>query len=94
MNEGDWIEGEPQWWWKYVFPSRERFWGSVLSDRMLKAKFVSEPSPSPWFAGVAAEILEGLVMLHASDTVAAEVSQKLQEEAVGKIMRAAEQVRG
>jgi hypothetical protein len=50
--DGDWVEGTPQWWWKYVFPRvSERIgqrmgpfpepWHSWVGERM-------GPFPEPW----------------------------------------------
>ena len=94
MNDGDWAEGKPQWWWKYVFPSREQLWLAVLHDRIDRGVQVSRPSPEPWREQTAV-ILEGVAMLQATTMIDnAEVSKRLTQEAVAKIIRAAEQVRG
>src|SRR4051812_12117570 len=44
VNEGDWVEGEPKWWWKYVMPNESVFWVAVLAAK----NRVAEPEPSPW----------------------------------------------
>jgi hypothetical protein len=40
LGDGDWVEGEAQWWWKYVFPARERFWAMIQAN--------ADPIPDPW----------------------------------------------
>lgn len=95
-NEGDWVEGKPRWWWKYVFPAPIRFWISALNEKLAKDKKVVnlDPDPEPWLEGVTAEILESLTMLHTSTTVREEgVSQRLKEEAVEKINSALKTVK-
>jgi hypothetical protein len=90
LGDGDWVEGAPQWWWKYVFPSRERFWLSILTPKFSQ---VADPQPEPWFQGVSAEILEGLVMLHAAATVPEEaVRVRLKEEAAQKLTQAVQAI--
>ena len=49
LGDGDWVEGEPKWWWKYVFPAKAQFW-QVLAG--MKA----EPHPEPMLDAVATEI--------------------------------------
>lgn len=96
LNEGDWVEGEPRWWWKYVFPSKIGFWISALNEKLAKDKKVAnfEPEPEPWLEEVTAEILESLTMLHTATTVREEgVSQRLKQEAVAKINSALKAVR-
>jgi hypothetical protein len=89
MSDGDWVEGPPQWWWKYVFPARGQFWLSILAAKLA----VMDPTPDPWFQRAAADILEGLVMLHAAATVAdREVSTQLQKEAAEKINQAVQTI--
>jgi hypothetical protein len=90
MNEGDWVVGPPQWWWKYVFPPREQLWLSILASKFSQ---VADPAPDPWFQGVSAEILEGLVMLHAAATVAEEAARvRLKDEATRKITQAVQAI--
>ena len=94
LSEGDWVEGKPQWWWKYVFPSETRFWLLILNENLAKDKNFAEPEPEPWLEGVTAEILESLTMLHTATTVREEpVSQRLKKEAVAKINSALKVVR-
>lgn len=31
MEPGDWVEGEPKWWWKYVYPARDQFWAEMIA---------------------------------------------------------------
>ena len=89
MPEEGWPEGRAQWWWKYVFPAREKFWLSVLASQMV----VADPSPIPWFQLVAADVLEAVVMLRAAASVAdPEVAAKLKREAAAKISHAAHQL--
>lgn len=93
-SEGYWIEGEPQWWWKYVFPPKIRVWLLILNEKWAKDKNFAEPEPDPWLEGVTAEILESLTMLHTATTVREEaVSKRLKQEAVAKINSALKVVR-
>ncbi len=94
LGDGDWVEGKPQWWWKYVFPSPTRFWLFTLNERLEKYKNFVDPEPDPWLEGVTVEILESLTMLHTAMTVREEaVSQRLKQEAVAKINSALKTVR-
>ena len=94
MNDGDWVEGKPQWWWKYVFPAEEQFWASILQNQVSKAGQVNGPSPEPWRKEVTA-ILEGLAMVNATATVGkGEIGEKLRAEGVAKIVAAANKLRG
>ena len=86
LGDGDWVEGPPQWWWKYVFPTRGRFWAAMLTAKIHDAE---DPIPDPWLQRVTADILEGLAILHAAATVGdVAASARLKEEAVQKINRA------
>jgi hypothetical protein len=76
-NDGDWGEGVPIWFSKYVFPNRETFWLAVL-ERL-------EPVPLPWLQKVNGEVLEGLVMLHAAARADQATAERLKSEAVAKI---------
>jgi hypothetical protein len=91
---GDWVEGEPKWWWKYVFPTREKFWLSTLNEKITVVNVIDRPPPHPWLEAVAAEILESLTMLHTATTLEDEaVSQQLKREAVEKINAAIKAVK-
>ncbi len=51
--DGDWVEGTPQWWWKYVFPGvRDRFeepsWRSGPFPQPWRSPWRSGPFPQPW----------------------------------------------
>jgi hypothetical protein len=59
MNEGDWVEGAPKWWWIYVFPARNDFWRLILQPVKM------DPSPDPWLEATTADLLEAAVMLRA-----------------------------
>jgi hypothetical protein len=59
MNDGDWVEGEVQWWWKFVFPQKAQFWVTLLQT-------IRDPSPDPWVQATTGEVLEAVVMLHAA----------------------------
>ena len=94
LSEGDWVEGKPQWWWKYVFPSKIRVWLLILNEKWAKDKNFAEPEPDSWLEGLTAEILESLTMFHTATTVREEaVSQRLKQEAVAKINSALKVVR-
>ena len=60
MNDGDWVEGEAKWWWKFVIPQKVWFWSALLQN------IRSGPSPEPWVQATTGEILEAAVMLHAA----------------------------
>jgi hypothetical protein len=62
MNEGDWVEGEVKWWWKFVFPQKAQFWGQILQHVTVSLN----PEPDPWLQATTAEVLEAVVMLHAA----------------------------
>ena len=85
LNDGDWVEGAPKWWWKYVFPNPERFWLQIIS---------LEPEPAPWLQRVTGEVLEGLAMLHAASRATEDATvARLKSEAVSKISQAVAAVR-
>jgi|GEM_PF-5248138 len=84
MEPGDWVEGEPKWWWKYVYPARDRFWGELIALNLNTG-----PSPDPWVQSFTAEVLEGVVMIRASATHKDEkVSARLRTEGINKITAA------
>lgn len=86
MEPGDWVEGKPQWWWKYVFPARGDFWLGVI-QRL-------GPSPDPW-KEASADILEGLAMVHGIAAVGdPQIKERLHQEAVTKILRGANSLAG
>lgn len=81
IGDGDWVEGKPQWWWKYVFPSRVDFWLQALSHM--------GPSPDLWKQEIGT-VLEGLTMLHVVTTINdAQAKERLHREAVSKIVEGA-----
>ena len=82
MANDDYVEGPPEWWWKYVFPTGERFWLTVA------ASLVLEPDPHPWRRRVTGEVLEGVVMLHAAARADQTAGERLTTEAVAKIHQA------
>jgi hypothetical protein len=99
VNEGDWVEGAPKWWWKYVFPTPETLWLAVLNRvepgpipwlQRVTGEVLNrvEPVPQPWLQSVTGEILEGLAMLHAAARADQATSLKLKSEAVAKISQA------
>jgi hypothetical protein len=88
VNEGDWVEGEVQWWWKYVLPAREKFWLAILAARL-------DPVPEPWRQGLVGEILEGVAMLQASARVRqGAVGARLKSEGLDKISHAVKSAQG
>ena len=83
LNDGDWVEGEVKWWWKYVFPRREQFWLDILAR-------ITDPIPEPWLQAVTGDILEGIVMLHVTARIDDEaIKSRLKNEAANKIAEAA-----
>lgn len=89
VNEGDWVVGAPQWWWKYVFPARIKFWSKLLAERVDGA---SDPSPDPWKEQVIGGILEAAVMLNAAPRAEASVATRLKTEAKAKIAQAVKSI--
>jgi len=91
VNEGDWVEGEPKWWWKYVMPNESVFWVAVLAAK----NRVAEPEPSPWLQDVSGQIMDGLAMLNAAARIGkSDDAARLKKEATTKISRAVEAVNG
>ena len=86
LNEGDWVEGAPQWWWKYVIPNPASFWQAVLSIVAM------EPDPHPWLQRVTGGVLEGVAMLHAASRVDEATAGRLKSEASEKIRQSLEAV--
>jgi len=85
VNEGDWVEGEPKWWWKYVMPSESVFWAAVFAAKNRR----SEPEPSPWLQSVSGQVMDGLAMLNAAARIGkTDEAAKLKKEATAKITRA------
>ncbi|MGH9612758.1 MAG: hypothetical protein ACRD4P_06750 [Bryobacteraceae bacterium] len=82
LGDGDWVEGEPKWWWKYVFPAEMEFWSGILQQQ--------DPIPEPW-KRLTGAILEGLVMvhgaIHASDP---DIKGRLYREGVAKVVAGAQ----
>src|SRR5215470_15596954 len=88
MNDGDWVEGEVQWWWKYVFPARARFWAAMVA-----AERVEAPEPTPWFEGVAGQLLGSVALLGAAVRAGDPgLRQRLKGEAIKKMTAAGNQV--
>ena len=85
MNERDWVEGDPQWWWKYVFPARSRLWAMLVADRF---RIGAGPLPDPWREQVLGDVLEAAALLQAINVVDEEVSARLKEEARARLSRA------
>ena len=82
LNEGDWVEGEPKWWWKYVFPAKDRFW-QVL------AVVTAEAHPDPMLQAFSGEVQEGLAMVNGSASITdKQVGARLRHEGVEKIAKA------
>jgi hypothetical protein len=76
-GDGEWIEGEPKWWWKYVIPAEIKFWSGILQQQ--------DAMPEPW-EKVTGEILEGLVMVQAAVTVGdPQIRARLHQEGVAKV---------
>lgn len=86
MEDGDWVEGAPEWWWKYVFPARIDFWLGILQRQ--------GPVPDPWKEATG-HILEGLAMVRAVAAVDdPQIKERLHQEAVAKILRGANSLVG
>jgi hypothetical protein len=87
VNEGDWVEGEVKWWWKYVFPAKAQFW-------QLLAVIKAEPHPDPWFQAFSGQVQEALAMVNASTSIMdKEAGARLKHEGVEKIAKALSSVR-
>jgi len=87
MYQGDdWgLEGTPKWWWKYVIPSPESFYGQILAQ----ASRASSPEAGSWLQHASGEIMEGLAMFHAATRMGErEGSTRLKNEAYARLARA------
>jgi hypothetical protein len=83
MNEGDWVEGAPKWWWIYVFPARSDFWRLLLRPEKMG------PEPDPWAQEITADLPEAAVMVPAIAKVPdAESKARLRKEIDAKIQGA------
>ncbi len=82
----DWgLEGTPKWWWKYVLPNPEIFYGQLLSQVARTA----HPDPVPWLQHATGEAMEGLAMFHAAVRVGdRDGAARLKKEAVARLARA------
>jgi hypothetical protein len=79
LEPGDWVEGTPKWWWKYVFPTPDTLWRAVSQAAVLG------PRPEPWRQQTGA-ILQAAVMLQASAAVKdRSAAAKLKGEAINNI---------
>ena len=86
-EDGDWVEGVPKLVWKYVFPSQETFYLTVLTST-LATTIEPEPDRQTWRQRVTGEVLEGLVMLHAAIRAGEVDGERLRSEAVERIYHA------
>ncbi len=82
----DWgLEGTAKWWWKYVMPNPEIFYGQILAESARAA----DPEPSPWLQRASAEVMEGLAMFKAAARMGErEGSERLKHEAFARLSRA------
>jgi len=79
LEPGDWVEGTPKWWWKYVFPTPDTLWRAVSQAAVLG------PQPDPWRQQIGA-ILQAAVMLQTSAAVKDRATAaKLRSEAINNI---------
>jgi hypothetical protein len=79
LEAGDWVEGTPKWWWKYVFPTPDTLWRAVSQAAVLG------PDPSPWRQQIGT-ILQAAVMLQTSAaTKDRAASARLRSEAITSI---------
>jgi hypothetical protein len=69
INDGDWIEGKVEWWWKYVIPAESQFWAAILAERAQRATAQLDPEPAPW-RHAQARGLEAVAMLQALHGIA------------------------
>jgi hypothetical protein len=84
INDGDWIEGRPQWWWKYVMPAESTFWATIVSQRA-QTVAVQGPSPDPWKQAKTLGA-EAVAMLYAAANVTdAKQRTQLLDEAAQKL---------
>ncbi len=80
LGDGDWVEGSVRWWWKYVFPAKDVFYGQLLG-----AERVIDPIPQPWRQATG-ELLEASAMLHAIGNVSDPATKsRLQTEIAAKV---------
>lgn len=85
-NQGDdWgLEGTPKWWWKYVLPNPEIFYGQVLAQAIRV-----EAESHSWLQRASGEVMESLAMLHAGTRMGdSEGASRLKTEAFARLTRA------
>jgi hypothetical protein len=83
MNEGDWVEGAPQWWWRYVLPAQEEFWRLIAYGGP-----DTDPTPDPW-KQASISLLEAVVLVCGiSRTAERDAKTRLHQEAVQKLQSA------
>jgi hypothetical protein len=67
INDGDWIDGKVEWWWKYVIPSEASFWIAIVAQR---AQLLAgqDPQPAPWRKAQSLAS-EAVAMLQAAENI-------------------------
>jgi hypothetical protein len=83
MNDDGWLEGVPQWWWKFVLPSQEEFWRLIALGGP-----DTEPVADRW-KQAAVSLLEALALLRGIDKGAdAQGKTRLHQETIQRIQNA------
>lgn len=67
VNDGDWVDGKVEWWWKYVLPAETQFWAAVLAQRV-QVGAGQDPERAPWRQAQAAGV-EAVAMLQAAANI-------------------------
>src|SRR5215210_1687968 len=68
------VEGRPQWWWKYVFPSGSLGWAEERMGQPLPWR-TGGPHPEPWRSSVVGAIISAVSIK--------EVAQRMREGNLG-----------
>jgi hypothetical protein len=92
LNEGDWIDGKVEWWWKYVIPGENQFWAAILAQN---ASVVGRqgPDPVPWRQAIVLGF-EAVAMLQAATNISdVKERAKLLSEVVEKFSTAAQRLK-
>ena len=90
VNDGDWIEGKVEWWWKYVIPAESQFWAAILAEQAQRATTQLDPEPSPW-RQAQARGLEAVAMLQALRKITDSKQQARLLAEIGERFHSAEQ---
>lgn len=88
LEPGDWVEGDVKWWWKYVLPSQEVFWATVVAQQATLVSRAPEQG-----SHIVSEAMQAVAMLTASARVTdTAVASRLRNEAADKLRGASEKI--